>query len=122
MQFDPSSPIWLQLVDEFTRRIVTGQWSAGARIAGVRDLAAELKVNPNTVQRALAELERLGLCASERTAGRFVTTDTGVIDEARAGLAAEAADDFARRAQGLGMSLTSARDLLGRRWSATTEE
>lgn len=122
MEFDPSSPIWIQLQAEFTRRIVVGHWQPGERIPGVRDLAGELKVNANTVQRALAELERLGLCASERTAGRFVTTDTGVIDEARAGLAADAADDFARRAQGLGMSLTAARDLLGRRWSAATEE
>ncbi|MDO5677643.1 MAG: GntR family transcriptional regulator [Propionibacteriaceae bacterium] len=121
MEFDPGSPIWLQLVDEFTRRIVTGQWPAGTRIAGVRDLAAELKVNPNTVQRALAELERQGLTRSERTSGRFVTDDPAAIDEARLGLAAGAAEDFARRAQGLGMSLTAARDLLGRHWLAPKE-
>lgn len=121
MEFDASSPIWLQLVDEFTRRIVVGQWPAGSRIAGVRDLAGELKVNPNTVQRALAELERQGLTRSERTTGRFVTDDAAAIDEARLGLATEAADDFSRRAQGLGMSLSAARDLLGRRWSATSE-
>lgn len=121
MEFDASSPIWLQLVDEFTRRIVVGQWPAGSRIAGVRDLAGELKVNPNTVQRALAELERQGLTRSERTTGRFVTDDAAAIDEARRGLVTEAADDFSRRAQGLGMSLSAARDLLGRRWSATSE-
>lgn len=121
MEFDASSPIWLQLVDEFIRRIVTGRWEAGARISGVRDLAGELKVNPNTVQRALAELERQGMTRSERTTGRFVTDDPAVIEQARLGLAAGAADDFARRAQGLGMSLTAARDLLGRRWSAPAE-
>ncbi len=121
MDFDPSTPIWLQLVDEFTRRIVTGQWTAGARIAGVRDLAGDLRVNPNTVQRALTELDREGLTRSERTTGRFVTDDVATIDDARLGLAANAADDFARRAQGLGMSLTAARDLLGRRWSASSE-
>lgn len=121
MDFDPSTPIWLQLVDEFTRLIVTGRWPAGARISGVRDLAGQFLVNPNTVQRALAELERQGLTRSERTTGRFVTDDTAAIDEARLELAAEAADDFARRAHGLGMSLTAARDLLGRRWSATSE-
>ena len=121
MEFDPSTPIWLQLVAEFTRRIVTGQWPVGAKVAGVRDLAAELKVNPNTVQRALAELEREGLTRSERTTGRFVTDDPAAIDNARLGLAAGAADDFARRAQGLGMSLTAARDLLGRRWLAPSE-
>lgn len=121
MEFDPSIPIWMQLVDEFTRRIVTGEWASGARIGGVRDLAAELRVNPNTIQRALAELERRNLCFAERATGRFVTDDVAAIDAARLVLAAEAATDYARRAHGLGMSLTAARELLGRQWSPTTE-
>ena len=121
MDFDTSSPIWIQLQAEFTRRIVVGEWRAGQRIPGVRDLAGELKVNPNTVQRALAELDRLGLSHPERTAGRFVTDDAELITEARLALAADAATDYARRAQGLGMSLDDARTLLGRRWSASQE-
>ena len=121
MDFDTSSRIWIQLQAEFTRRIVVGEWRAGQRIPGVRDLAGELKVNPNTVQRALAELDRLGLSHPERTAGRFVTDDAGLITEARLALAADAATDYARRAQGLGMSLDDARTLLGRRWSASQE-
>ena len=108
MEFDPSTPIWLQLVSEFTRRIVVRQWSSGDKIPGVRELALDLKVNPNTVQRALAELDRLGLSHPERTAGRFVTDDAGLITEARLALAADAATDYARRAQGLGMSLDDA--------------
>ena len=121
MQFDPSAPIWLQLVDEFVRRIVTGRWPSGEKIPAVRELAALLLVNPNTVQRALAELERRGLASSERTAGRFVTDDVALIDAARNDLAAEAAAASAKRAQRLGMSLTAARDLLGRRWSGAIE-
>ena len=54
MEFDPSSPIWIQLQAEFTRRIVVGTWQPGERIPGVRELAGELRVNANTVQRALA--------------------------------------------------------------------
>ncbi len=122
MRFDTSSPIWLQLVDEFTRRIVVGDWPPGERTPGVRDLAGELKVNPNTVQRALAELDRSGLVRAERTAGRFVTDDAAVIDEARMTLAADAAVDYSRRAKGLGMSLTAARELLGRHWAADRPE
>ncbi len=121
MQFDPSAPIWLQLVDEFVRRIVTGRWPSGEKIPAVRELAALLLVNPNTVQRALAELERRGLARSERTAGRFVTDDVALIDAARNDLAAEAAAAYARRAQRLGMSLTAARDLLGRQWQGAIE-
>jgi len=121
MEFDPSSPIWLQLVDEFTRRIVVGAWRPGDRIPGVRDLAIDLRVNPNTVQRALAELDRSGLSRSERTTGRFVTDEAPVIEAARASLAAEVATQYARRAQGLGMSLGAARELLGRQWPSATE-
>ncbi|WP_022917784.1 GntR family transcriptional regulator [Ruania albidiflava] len=117
MEFDTSSPIWGQLVAEFSRRIVTSQWPPGGRIAGVRELAAELGVNPNTVQRALAELERQELCRSERTAGRFVTTDADRIDALRAELAEGAADDFVRRARGLGMAADQARRLIEERWT-----
>ena len=90
-------------------------------LAAVRELAVELRVNPNTVQRALAELERRGLARSERTAGRFVTDDASLIDEARNDLAAGAAADYARRAQRLGMSLTAARELLGQQWRGAIE-
>lgn len=116
MDFDTSSPIWGQLVTEFSRRIVVGEWEPGGRIPGVRDLAGDLGVNPNTVQRALSELERQELCRSERTAGRFVTTDGGRIDALRAELAQEAADDFIRRAHGLRMAQTQARRLIDERW------
>lgn len=122
MDFDPSVPIWLQLVDEFQRRIVTGEWPRGGRIAGVRELAGDLRVNPNTVQRALAELDRRGLSRSERTTGRFVTDDAADIDAARVELAAEAAADYARRAAGLGLSLASASEVLRRHWPDTTQQ
>lgn len=119
MEFNPGSPIWAQLVAEFTRRIVTGEWPAGNRIPAVRDLAVDVGVNPNTAQRALAELERLELCRSERTAGRFVTDDVERIDAVRAELA-ELAEDAAlayiRTARGLGMALPQARDLIEKGW------
>lgn len=116
MEFDTASPIWGQLVAEFSRRIVTWAWPPGARISGVRELAAELGVNPNTVQRALAELERQGLCHSERTSGRFVTSDEARIDALRSDLAREAADEYARRARGLGMRASQAQQLIKERW------
>lgn len=116
MEFNSSAPIWLQLVDECSRRIVTGQWPAGTRVPGVRDLGVELGVNPNTMQRALAELDRQGVTVRDRTVGRFVTDDTARIDELRDAVAAGSADDFIQRARGLGMSLDGARKLLTTRW------
>jgi DNA-binding transcriptional regulator YhcF (GntR family) len=83
----------------------------------VREIAVDVGVNPNTVQRALAEMEREGLCRSERTAGRFVTDDMQRIDRVRAALVQDAADDYIRRARGLGMGRSLAQDLLVQRWS-----
>lgn len=118
MDFDSSRPIWHQLIGEFSRRIVAGQWQPGERISGVRELAADFKVNPNTVQRALSELERDGLCRSERTAGRFVTQDADRIHDLRASLAAEAAQDYVDRAEGFGISRDDAIALVTERWSS----
>lgn len=117
MQFDSTIPIWTQLVAEFTRRIAADEWAPGARIPGVRDLAADLGVNPNTAQRALAELERSGLCVTERTSGRFVTDDPARIDGARADLLQTAADDYIRRARGLGIAAEHAVRLIHERWT-----
>lgn len=116
MQFDTSSPIWVQLVSDFSRRMATGEWVAGGRIPGVRELAVDLGVNPNTVQRSLAELEREGLCRSERTAGRFVTDDAGRLDRLRVELMSEAADGFIMRARGLGMTRAQVQHLIDDRW------
>ncbi len=122
MEFDPTQPIWLQLVREFTRRIATGDWAAGSRIPSVRDLASELGVNPNTVQRALAELERNHLAVPERTAGRFVTTDTRRILEARMSLAQNAADLYVTQARGLTLSQTEALTLIKQSWHLCQSE
>ena len=118
MQFDNSSPIWTQLVAEFSRRIVTGDWAPGEKMPGVRELAADLGVNPNTAQRALAELERRGLCRSERATGRFVTDDTALIDSVRADLATGAADEFIARVRGLRLAHEQARALIDSRWES----
>lgn len=120
MQIDDSRPIWAQLVDEFRRRIAIGEWPAGAKVPSVRELALNLGVNPNTVQKALGEVDRLGLTTAERTAGRFVTGDPLAISGERATLAAATADSFVFDATGIGMTLTEATELLTERWAAHT--
>lgn len=93
-QYDTNLPIYLQLMEQIQLWIVTGRWRAGERIPGVRELALECGVNPNTMQRALSELERTGLLYSERTAGRFVTRSEERIEEIRHEMAAGLIRDF----------------------------
>ena len=95
-------PIYSQLVDKIKLGIVSGALPPGARLASVRDLAMEAGVNPNTMQRALQELERLGLVFSQRTAGRFVTEDVKVIEEIKKTLAKGQIESFLQAMQELG--------------------
>lgn len=82
-------PIYSQLVEKIKLAIVSGELPPGARLQSVRDMAMEAGVNPNTMQRALQELEREGMVYSQRTAGRFVTEDTGRIEGEKKAFAGE---------------------------------
>ena len=101
-QFHNDQPIYTQLVDQIKFAIVSGALPPGGRMAAVRDLALEAGVNPNTMQRALQELERQGLVYSQRTAGRFVTEDTQVIESSKRALAREQTEAFLRAMETLG--------------------
>lgn len=80
-------PIYVQLMETITAAIASGTLAAGNRLPSVREMAAQAGVNPNTMQRALAELEREGLLYSQRTAGRFVTDQSDRITQKRKELA-----------------------------------
>ena len=90
------------LVETLQSRIVSGAYPPGAKIDSVRDLAAEAAVNPNTMQRALAELEQSGLLRAERTAGRFVTEDKELIAAVRRQLARDRVEAFVQSMAVLG--------------------
>ena len=92
--FRSDQPIYAQLISGIKLGIVSGALSPGERLPSVRDLAMEAGVNPNTMQRALQELEREGLVFSQRTAGRFVTEDVTVIDEVKKTLARGQIESF----------------------------
>ena len=118
MDLDDSRPIWVQLADDFRHRIVSGQWPPGTKVPSVRELAADTGVNPNTVQRALGALDREGLTAAERTAGRFVTTRKSVINSVRRNLASGATDAYIDTLTAIGMDLDQTTALLTERWWA----
>ncbi|MDD2569318.1 MAG: GntR family transcriptional regulator [Clostridia bacterium] len=90
--FDENRPIYLQLIEEFRLKIAAGELACGMKLNSVRDLATEIGVNPNTMQRALSELEREGLLITQRTAGRFVTEDKEIIKALRENMAKEKLD------------------------------
>ena len=110
-ELQSSRPIWLQLSEQLGRRIVTGAYPPGSRFPTVRELAAEAGVNPNTMQRALGQLENDGLVITNRTAGRTVTEDVGVLDATRKRLAAELKEKYFSDMKELGYSRSQAAEL-----------
>ena len=97
-------PIYVQIMNRAREAIAAGELKPGDKIASVRDLAADFEVNPNTMQRALTELEREGLLLSERTQGRYVASDAKAIGELRKDIARQAADSFRREMAALGFN------------------
>ena len=103
-QIAAGRPVYIQLVEQLERAVVTGVYPPGERVPAVRDLAAQAQVNPNTTQRALAEMESRGLLVTQRTSGRTVTSDTALIAKTRQALAASLAQDFLAQAKALGLT------------------
>ncbi|HBA63422.1 MAG TPA: GntR family transcriptional regulator [Lachnospiraceae bacterium] len=101
---DNDRPIYLQLMEQIRLDIVSGKYHAGDKLPSVRDLALEAAVNPNTMQKALSELERSGLVYSQRTSGRFITEDNEMLQQLRTDLADEHIRDFLQNMKQLGFS------------------
>ena len=74
--FDPNLPIYIQVMEEIKKEIFASEYLPGSKLASVRELALEYGVNPNTIQKALSELERTGIIYSRRALGRFVSEDS----------------------------------------------
>lgn len=100
--FRSDQPIYSQLTQRLTEAIVSGIYAPGEKLPSVRELAVEAGVNPNTVQRALSELERDGLVFSQRTTGRFVTENENMIVNAKLRIADERVGEFLRSMKTLG--------------------
>lgn len=92
--FDSDRPIYAQIIDHMRLFIASGEYKAGEKLPSVREIAQEAGVNPNTMQRAFAELESQGLVFANRTSGRFITEDEGMIKELKKELASDAIRTF----------------------------
>ena len=113
-QFSGDAPIYSQLIEQIKVGIVSGVFPPGERLPSVRDLATEAGVNPNTMQRALTELERDGLVYSQRTAGRFVTEDNTMINTAKRSLAERHVKTFLEAMLRLGFQKDEIIDLISK--------
>lgn len=105
-------PIWQQLKEQIAMGIVTGAYPPGSRLPSVRELAADAGVNPNTMQRALTELERDGLAKSKGTIGRVVTEDPQVVEALRKQIARDRIKQYLDGMQQLGYTAQEAVNVL----------
>lgn len=106
-----NGPIWVQLHQQLMQRIVAGVYPKGSRVPTVRELAAEAGVNPNTMQRALAQLEAEGLVVTNRTTGRTVTEDGEVVAGVCRQLAREQIQAYFDGMERLGFTVQQAKEL-----------
>ncbi|MDE6432825.1 MAG: GntR family transcriptional regulator [Lachnospiraceae bacterium] len=97
-------PIYTQLLEELKRRIVSGYYKPGEKLLPVRELAQEAKVNPNTMQKALTELERQALVFAVRTTGRYITEDEELVMKTKKEFAASHVKNYFEEMTALGLS------------------
>lgn len=102
--FSNDKPIYTQIVEHIKQLIVSGGLSPGDKLPSVRELAQEACVNPNTMQRAMAELENNGLLYTMRSAGRYITEDAELIKQVKNELAKKEISDFLQSMEKLGFS------------------
>ena len=113
-KFSGDRPVYQQIISLIRGAILRGELPPGGKVPSVRDLAAEAQVNPNTMQRALTELEREGLLVSGGTSGRTVTQDAGILTSLREETLAELARECAERFAVFGVTPAQAAELLKR--------
>lgn len=113
---DNNMPIYLQLMERIQRDIISGRFGPGDKLPSVRELAVEAAVSPNTMQKALSELERGGLVYSQRTSGRFITEDEELIKELKKEQAEKYLVEFMENMRSLGLKEEEIRALFEDAW------
>ena len=102
--FDNERPIYIQLVEMIRINIVSGKYQKGQKLPSVRELALMMKVNPNTMQKALVELGNEKLIYTERTNGKYVTEDEELIEKTKKELAQEKVNNYLRSMENIGIN------------------
>ena len=109
---DSGRPIYAQIIERVQLDIITGHYKPGEKLPSVRDLASEAAVNPNTMQKALSEMEQSGLLYTQRTSGRFITEDTELIQRMKTTLATMQVREFIHKMRQIGLDDTEILQLI----------
>lgn len=109
---DSGRPIYAQIIERVQLDIITGHYKPGEKLPSVRDLASEAAVNPNTMQKALSELEQSGLLYTQRTSGRFITEDMELIQRMKTTLATMQVREFIHKMRQIGLDDTEILQLI----------
>ena len=104
MDFDRNAPVFVQIKERIRRDILVGVYPPDCQLPPVRQLAVDMSVNPNTVQKALSLLEESGLVITKGTLGRFVTDNTELISRAGKQAKREKLRAFFRELNALGIT------------------
>lgn len=110
--FDNDTPIYLQIIEHIKMQIISGKYDMGDKLPSVREFSADLAVNPNTVQKALLELESIGLIYTERTNGKFVTNDKKKIAQLKSQTIKDRICKFFESMQKIGLTKQEIMDVL----------
>ena len=118
--FETGTPIYLQIIEKIKADIISKKYLPNDKLPSVREFSIELKVNPNTVQKALSELEDEGLIYTERTNGKFVTKDEDKILKAKENMVKKLIDEFTLKMQKLGLNEKEISKIINKEWGNET--
>lgn len=116
MKYETDRPIYLQVIEDISRKLIQGELVLGEKLPSVRELAVQYQINPNTASRVYKEMESQGLCYTKRGMGTFITEDSGMIKTLQTEMAESCLDTFLQGMQALGISLDEMIQLLRERY------
>ena len=111
-EFNNGTAIYLQIIDDVKEKILSGEFQKNQKIPSVRELSAQYGVNPNTIQKALFDLENAGLIITERTNGKFVTSDQSVIENIKKETITKRLNEFYAKMEKLGIDKSSVIEII----------
>ncbi|MHA6253286.1 GntR family transcriptional regulator [Oceanobacillus sp. CAU 1775] len=116
--FNKRDPVYIQVVQHFKEKIISGEYAAGEEIPTRRELASLLKINPNTAQRAYKEMEEANLIITEGNNPSRITKDEKVLNNLRTQLIEEAVHSFITAVKPINMPVDEIIELIKEKYES----